>query len=28
MDSSHRDPPFNPRIPNRFAADKDIHDHS
>ena len=24
MDSSHRDPPFNPRIPNRFAADKDI----
>jgi polyphosphate kinase len=24
MDGSHRDPPFNPRIPNRFAADKDI----
>jgi polyphosphate kinase len=24
IDGSHRDPPFNPRIPNRFAADKDI----
>jgi polyphosphate kinase len=24
MDGSHRDLPFNPRIPNRFAADKDI----
>ena len=24
VDGSHRDPPFNPRIPNRFAADKDI----
>jgi polyphosphate kinase len=24
IDGSHRDPPFNPRIPQRFAADKDI----
>ena len=24
IDGSHRDPPFNPRIPNRFAPDKDI----
>ena len=24
VDSSHKDPPFNPRIPQRFAADKDI----
>jgi polyphosphate kinase len=24
INGSHRDPPFNPRIPNRFASDKDI----
>ena len=24
IDGSHRDPPFNPRIPQRFSADKDI----
>ena len=24
VDASHKDPPFNPRIPQRFAADKDI----
>jgi polyphosphate kinase len=24
VDAFHRDPPFNPRIPSRFAADKDI----
>jgi len=24
INGSHRDPPFNPRIPQRFAADKDI----
>jgi polyphosphate kinase len=24
VDGSHKDPPFNPRIPQRFAADKDI----
>ena len=24
VDGSHRDPPFNPRIPSQFAADKDI----
>jgi polyphosphate kinase len=24
LDPSHKDPPFNPRIPQRFAADKDI----
>ncbi len=24
VDASHRDPPFNPRIPPQFAADKDI----
>ena len=24
VDPSHKDPPFNPRIPQRFAADKDI----
>jgi polyphosphate kinase len=24
VDPSHRDPPFNPRIPQRFATDKDI----
>jgi len=24
IDDSHKDPPFNPRIPQRFAADKDI----
>jgi polyphosphate kinase len=24
FDASHKDPPFNPRIPQRFAADKDI----
>ena len=24
VDASHRDPPFNPRIPSQFATDKDI----
>jgi polyphosphate kinase len=24
VDTSHKDPPFNPRIPQRFATDKDI----
>jgi polyphosphate kinase len=24
VDASHKDPPFNPRIPRRFATDKDI----
>ena len=24
VDAAHRDPPFNPRIPQRFATDKDI----
>jgi polyphosphate kinase len=24
VDASHKDPPFNPRIPQRFASDKDI----
>jgi len=24
IDGSHRDPPFNPRIPSRFSSDKDI----